>query len=388
MGARGLAAEKKVASAGNGESGLELESLWPDMPDEQRMLWEGLPQRKKETALRRLEAIRGVERGPEGRARYPDMMAAAAAAGMSRSSFYAVHNGWRRAPSLSALGVNLTRDGPGRTASIELRDRMLERVRMLLAEQPDLGNAEVRRKLGEAFGTTPAFATVRRLVLDAQRSEPPKEPFGRRVVLDSAGLDVWHDPGMPVRLYALFDLGTGLVMGWTIWSLYAPAGAYARAINHAFRGVRNPKSRELAEGYGLTALALDRIAAELPASVEMHVLPDDARALARAVDQGSVELVTEGTLGRLLVDALGERLGRIWIGAGCRDAGRSYRTGRVEDMPKLTAALRRQIGAEIHDHNLRRLSLMERTAADDPARAAVGRLEELLMPVERALSAI
>ena len=86
--------------------------------------------------------------------------------------------------------------------------------------------------------------------------------------------------------------------------------------------------------------------------------------------------------------SLGERLGRIWIGAGCRDAGRSYRTGRVEDMPKLTAALRRQIGAEIHDHNLRRLSLIERTAADDPARAAVGRLEELLMPVERALSAI
>lgn len=383
-----MATEEKVASAQAGESDPDPTPVWPDMPDEQRMLWEGLSQRKKETALRRLEAIRGVERGPDSPARYPDMTTAAAAAGMSRSSFYAVYSRWKQAPGLAALGVNLTREGPGRIASLELRHRMLDRVRRLLAEQPDLGNADVRRMLGEAFGTTPAFATVRRLVLDAQRSEPPKEPFGRRVVLDSAGLDVWHDPGMPVRLYALFDVGTGLVMGWTIWSLYAPAGGYARAINHAFRGVRNPKSRELAEGYGLTALALDDVPAEPPASVEMHVLPEDAQALAGVLDQGSVELVTDGTLGRLLVDVLGERLGRVWIGAGCRDAGRSYRTGRVEDMPKLTSALRRQIGAEIHDHNLRRLSLMERTAAADPARGAVGRLERMLVPVERALSAI
>lgn len=358
--------------------------LWPDMPEDQLALWAGLTNAIKERAIARLSALRGLA-GVDGvKPLYAGMADAAAAADTAPSTFYAIAKRWRSAPSLEALGVRVGNEGPGIAAASASRVRSLDEVRRMLDEEPQLANAEIRRRLAETDGRLPSFATVKRLVQDAQRAAPPTVPLGASVIMDAAGLDVFYDEGIATRLYAVVDVGTALLLGWEVWSTDDPAGGYARAAHHALYGTRSPKVGEDDPPSGLPHLALDGVPATVPGTLEIRVLPGDVDRLSALFERDDgIRVVGDASLGRAVVEAVGERLGSVWIGTGSRKAGRSYRTGRFEDMPILTERLRQRIGDALREHDHRRLEKIPRDAGRGPPAAALASLRTLLLPVSK-----
>lgn len=373
-------------SANRTADGLDrvILGLWPDMPEDQLALWAGLTNATKERAISRLEALRGLAGVGGAKPLHAGMADAAAAADTAPSTFYAIAKRWRSAPSLEALGVRVGNEGPGMAAASAFRARSVDEVRRMLGEDSGLTNAEIRRRLGEGRGKLPSFATVKRLVQDAQRVAPPGMPFGASVIMDAAGLDVFYDEGIATRLYAVVDAGTALVLGWDVWSTDDPAGGYARAAHHALFGTRSPKVDADDPPTGLPHLALDGVPAIVPEALEVRLLPGDVdrlSALFQVTD--GVRVVRDASLGRAVVDAVGERLGSVWIGTGSREAGRSYRTGRIEDMPILTERLRKRIGDALREHDHRRLEKIPRDAGRGPPAAALASLRTLLLPVSK-----
>jgi len=358
-----------------------MAGLWPDMPESESVLWAGMPDTRKERAVARLTAIRGLTPEDGGPPRHAGMAQAAKAAGTSLTTMYTIAKRWRAAPSLEALGVHASRTPAAGVASSGERAEMLRDVARMLRNDPAAGNADIRRQLGETFGTMPSFTSVKRLVQDARRVMPPSRPFGSDVVLDAAGLDVFYDEGIPVRLYAVLDRGTGLVLGWELWGHDDPAGGYARAAHHALFGSRSSRGASDDPPSGMSNLDLAGLRSTTPTTVEVRARPEDVGKLKVFANADSVRVVGDASLGSAVVEALGERVASVWIGTGRREAGRSYRTGRIEGMPTLRSRLRRSVGEALHEHDLDRLELMPRDPASCEVVEAVATLRALLLPI-------
>ena len=380
----GVSGEMGETAEGSGHrSHLDraMADLWPDMPESESALWAVIPDARKERAVARLAAIRGLTSEDGGPPRHAGMADAAKAAGTSLTTIYTIAKRWRAAPSLEALGVYASRTPAAGVGSSGERSGMLRDVGRMLRDDPAAGNVDIRRRLGETFGRTPSFTTVKRLVQDARRVMPPSRPFGSDVILDSAGLDVFYDEGIPTRLYAVVDRGTGLVLGWELWSHDDPAGGYARAAHHALSGVRSSRGAADDPPSGMSNLALAGMRSTTPSSVEVRTLPEDVGKLNVFANADTVTVVGDVSLGSAVVEAVGERVASVWIGTGRREAGRSYRTGRIEEMPLLRSRLRRSVDEALHGHDLHRLELMPRDGGPDGASEAVAALRALLLPI-------
>lgn len=355
----------------------EIQALWPGgLPDSEQALWLRLPAGRRRRALSRLKAVLGLYPPPGRPVIHSSMAAAAGAAGTGVSTFYAIARRWREAPSLAALGVHATSDGPGKRMD-EAEEGFDARIREWLREDPDLTVSDIRTRLGADVPGHPAFATVRRTAQRVLRGLPPRRPFGSEVVFDSAGIDLSLEAGSDpavLRLNAVVDVATGLVLGWDVGPEADMLASYARAVRRAWPRIGREKIVAERRGGGLSRLDLTGAAAsgEVP-TLHVNLVPGIGADFPAG---GDVAVHANPRTGASLVAALGERLGPVWIGSGVREPGRSFRTGRIDPMPSFGTGIEDLVDEAISRHNLARLQLIPRDASPDEARrmaAEIGR---------------
>lgn len=354
-----------------------IDELWPGgFPAGERELWNRLPIGRRRKAVQRLRAVLGLH--PPGGASpvYDTMEKAAAAAGTATSTFYPIARRWKEEPSLAALGVHATSSGPGTGMDVEQRDALQGQIRALLLDEQDLSVGAIRTRLGADAPWRPAFATVRRAVQRIRRDLPPREPFGGHIVFDSAGLDVNDPSHRAMRLCAMVDAGTGLILGWDVEPEDEMLASYAIAARRACPQTRRDRNLALRRRRGMSVfdLAHARTSQDGPEFV-MRVLPGMLPSTLDAIGRvEGVRILEDKKIGSAIVAAIGERIGPVWIGTGVREPGRSFRTGRVDPMPAFGAGIEEHINGVIDAYNLHRLALLQR---DGGANDAADRAAEI-----------
>jgi len=233
----------------------------------------------------------------------------------------------------------------------------MELLRQLLTQESQLGTIEAVRRVQEnAEGERPSKTTVLRWIAEARRELSRQGEFGDRLLADSVFLEAAHPNGQRMRLYALADLGTRLLVGWSFsgWGHAVPAYVLAAADARrrdwpsqlsGLRSAPRPQVRFMLrseDGMGVPMLA-KRLRTEWPS----EFVSDDAR------------------VGRDLLQLLGDRLGPSWIGAGFVAADRNHRNGRPAELPVWSAVLRAQFDEAVEQYNRRILSGLEREEAHD-----------------------
>lgn len=335
---------------------LAIARAWPDgVPAVEEMVRARLTTERADKLARRLEAIRSwTEDGDDERPR--TAAEAASLAGVAISQFHALVGAWRRERSLASLGVHAGgRRAFTRSMSPAVREDLVERVRRLLSEEPDMRPLGIRERLEAVGAPSVGEATMLRVIAEARRRLPPGR-FGGRLVFDSAGLDFVDPEGLRVRLYGVVDHGTGLVLGWAVGT------DRSRAVGHVWAAHD----------------ALDRLA-DLPLSglegaetgpiVDLRLHADDVAAR-RMMEEAFGTAPSLGrasrTLGSTLVGVLGERIGDLWLGTGERAEGVEYRTGRRVDLPEYRAEIAWTIDPAIEERNAARLALLPQRASRPP----------------------
>lgn len=350
----------------------QIEQLWPvEFPDGERRLWAGLSADRKEEAVRRLDAIAGLTEGPNGRPpKFRSAGAAAKAAGMGLSTFYAVMKKWRSQHTLASLGVHAGGKTAASPAADESRECLRRDIDEILDASPAASTSEVVRQLAQRRGSSPPFTTVQRIHLEALRTRPPTSPFGCQIFFDNAGVDMVDFNGTPVRLCAAIDGATGLILGADLSQENDVTSGYYRAMLHALRGAADKdNARVMKLDGGLSALDLAKAnCCKGAPHFEVRVLPGDTDGLKAFSSLPGWSVVEDARSGRLVVRTLGNRLTPfIWMGSGKRSAGVSYRTGRQQPPADLSPAAEADIAAMINAHNQARLRVLPRVKQDNSA---------------------
>lgn len=325
---------------------VALKEIWPEgVPERELMLAGRLSAKLRLVVGKRLRAVTRWMRDSElGNG---DVVEAIAAAGLSKSRFYAVAADWRRTRSIGSLGARAAEKTtrPGRLPP-DVASAATEAVRKVMEEVPDSSVAAVVERLAAAGIPSLSYSAVRRLWLEAKRSAPAG-PFGARLLFDSVGLDAVLD-GERMRLYVVLDEGTGLVLG----SAEATNRSRSWGLVHAADDARINLGRMDLKGL---------VVASHRPEVVLNLQRDDeagGRVLERRLVDAGIGFAVGGgrNLGRATVRALGERAGPVWLGAGERDDEVSYRNGRKARMPEYTAAMSQAITGTIEQHNQRRMA--------------------------------
>ncbi len=354
-------------------------AVWPEGPPadwKTAVTW--LSSARRHELARRLDAISrfvdglGLER--------IDARQAAGIAGVSVPRIYSMSSAWRRCRSVASLGVYAA-EKPTRAKRMEpeVRQRATSLIDAILADDPLATPAAISRRLAAEDVAIPV-ATVRRLVVEARRRLAPGT-FGSRIVLDSAGLDATLY-GMRMRLYAVVDVGTGLVLGWVDGTDRSRSRGLAFAVDDAL--ARMP-SLDL----GGFEVAEDGPEMEL----RLHEDDQDGRDVFKRIlaGQGLAAEFSTRSLGGAIVAAVGERLDRVWLGIGSRPDDRSYRNVRKSEMPEYSGELSAAISAAIERHNQDRRSAVRMPGSSDArvnsAKARVMAMLRWLGGVDEALLA-
>ncbi len=286
---------------------------------------------------------------------------AARAAGLGVSQFHLLAARWRRGErSVAALGLRPPGSRRGRRVeatggSAEERkvdrQRLDEAVLAIVTRNPKSTVNQVRDLLADELAEEVAPLTLRRAV-EAARRDGPGGCFGRRVVLDSAGLDLVDHEGDRLRLFAAIDPDALIALSWIIGT--------EESMSMGFVWTAAMVGDMLPEGIERVTPCKDAPVLDIrfnPRDAEGRQLLEETLRLAPPPRSTYARIP-----GKAVLEALGERLDRIWLGTGSRDPGVGFRTGRNEHLPLITAPIADGIDAAIRAHNLRRIDRM--TAAD------------------------
>lgn len=367
---------------GDGLAGL-VARAWPDgLEPGERAAVDRLAPRARERLRRRLLAVLSWTEPLDGEARPAGVAAAAELAGLGHSQFHALVAGWKAGRrSVGALGVRAA-VRRSRAGDVEAgRGGLVEAALAVLRDEPDLGSGVVRGRLlkGAASGRSPA--TVLRAVEEARRLLPPRR-LGCGIVVDSAGLDLVDPEGLRLRLHAVIDEGTGLVLGWAVATDRSMSFGHLRAADDALGRLRT------------LDLGVFEPCADAPA-LDVRFAPGDGEAEQLIRDRLSLSdgprTRADGIQGRAVVRTLGDRIARLWLGTGWRTAGVGYRTGRRVDLPVLTAERDALLDAAIERHNAGRIAMAReggRGEWSDATVAGVRGLLEALVALEDELARI
>lgn len=282
----------------------------------------------------------------------------------SRSAFYSTLKAF--APDgtipLGALGLYLEKaegmptGGRGEMAQAE------GAVIRLLMEDPSLGVAEIARRL-EAAGIGPlAKTTLGRIVDRARRDAPATAPFGARLAVDSASLDLVDTAGDRQRLFAVLDLGTALVASWAVLPERDFGFAYGTVLAAA-RGRPTPDGRggsAISDGVRVATVAG-------PGDARVTVsAPDfvDPSLRGRFYSAGWSMVSDPRRTGRALVAAFGGTVGDRPVMAGFAPPNVLHRSRDVSSLGEAGPLALAGIRDGIEEHQRRRLSL----AAEGPGR--------------------
>jgi hypothetical protein len=329
------------------------------MPEGEKSLWDRLPADKKKQAVMRLAALvaRSPVAAPEGMKRL-SAQSAAEMAQVAVQTFYSIEKRWRSVPSIESLGIN----APGkdnRRAETAAKQQVRTIVRRLLRKNPDWDAPGVYEAVKEEMGeeTSPSFGTVLRLIRDMRHYFPTTGVFGRRIVFDSAGLDLLDEFDRRLRLCAALDDETGLILGWDLAPDRSVLIGHRFAARHALHGRRARFDvREGVDRTGFQDLDLTSgfHATSYPEEIELRVLPKDCilTNLDWPMEEPGLKIVGVPKLGSRLMDVLGERVAGLWLGVGIRkDQSVSYRTGRTVSMPVANITTFGLMAKAIAQHN-------------------------------------
>lgn len=356
-----------------------MRRAWPGgIPAEELMTRARLTDAQAEKLAKRLETVRLWTEGVEGE-RPSSAKEAAASAGVAIAQFQRLAAGWRSNRSLSALGVNSSkRRTAGRTAGEVDRKVVVDRIRTLLAEDPELRPLEVRRRLEAEGSGTVSDASLLRLISDARRLLAPGI-FGERLVFDSAGMDFVDPEGLRIRLHCVIDHGTRTVLGWAV------ATERTRAMGHVWAA---DDALDRLPSIDLQGLRVSD--AEPLLDFRLDVEDGYAR---KALDEAFGRPPSLGratrTLGSAIVDAVGERLADIWLGTGSRAPDVAFRTGRTGPLPEYTATIDWTIEPALERYNAARMAKVEPPFDGqdriDASRDRVGKALRRVLEVEKAI---
>lgn len=360
------------SSADTSETG-ELDDFWPDgVPPEELLLWNMLAPEMQEKARRRLIAIKGLTGPTDAERMFATVADAATYAGMGHSTFYVMLRRWNASPSLASLGVSVGKPRARSRAVAQVPAR-LEAGRFLreqLSLAPELGTNELIRRLVDGGHVLSKTSAVR-LVQQARREAPIILPFGQYVAIDSAGLDMMREGEGRLRLHAVLDVASGLVLGWTVEEEGSDIGMYERVAQEALNrldrfDLGNPSSA------GATLLVIrnppgDHVGNNLLHS-RLRPFPISPPGMARET-------------GALIVQALGEQVAGIKIGTGERRDGRSYRSGRADRMPRLSEVVLKEIETWMDAHNQGRLARLPQADDAEGAQQTLGSIRDRLTAV-------
>lgn len=367
--ARNMSVDPSEVAQPSADLESQLETFWPGkVPDGERTLWDRLPVERKIQAVSRLKALASRGLGNEGLegSKLPANKAATIA-NVSVPTLYAIEKRWRDNPSLLALGVNLRLPVASAEPSAETAE-LYPVIERLLYENPwqdapTLFDA-LKRELNS--GAVPSFTSTLRIMRQVRPSIPRQANFGSRLVFDSAGLDLVDDVGQRMRLCALFDAETLLILGWDVVpdvSSNELAG-YGQAARHALLGAAHAHGKsapfDCSGLYHFDPLA-PLSGVTRPQAIDMHIYaltkkPKNAWPLV----QPELEITPRFKLGAELIDVIGERIGNIWLGPGRRETNESYRTSRPMKFPQSNQTMMKSISLDIYHHNKRVFAAQEK----------------------------
>lgn len=288
---------------------------------------------RREAALMRLAVLRlWNAAGPRT---FTSVADAARRAGVSRSAFYRMV---QAVPELGLLGLGLHLR---RARSVAAADALgTESV------NEDRASTSVRSS-SDGGGRTRPSSTPRCETATRPRSSGRTGRVGR-IVLDAASMDLVDGAGFRQRLYAMLDMGTSLILAWTVHPDRDLAGGYSR-VGSLWR----KRSAALAPEI------LGRLEAE-PAggSIAAHMTRDsDVVAIALLSSIGVRIDLDARHVGAALVDALGDRLGGHALMVGFAPAGVFHRSRVQTSLPILTEGASERIADAIEAHNAAALQL-------------------------------
>lgn len=347
-----------------------LSRVWPDgLPRQDELVLASLSPEKRLRLAQRLKAILAITAPVSDEERTTSVKDAAAIAGVQPSRVYGLLSAWKQSPHLASLGVHAA-DSLNRSSGISdsQRDRIKRRALTLTKENPGLSAGAIRTMMLAEGGEMPSPATLIKLIEAARRESPPGR-FGCKIIIDSAGLDLLDPEGLRLRLYAVIDGGTGVVLGASV----ATDRSLALGAIHA---------AEDALG-GIAELDIDHldVCANGP-EVDIRFDPDDTEGRALIAQRMQIadppSSTSERHYGRAVIRNLGNRLGRIWLGVGKREGNVSYRTGREAALPSLDVSNLWMIEDAIGAHNAKRLGLAAGAARPEDQRAALERVRSRL----------
>lgn len=334
-----------------------VDAVWPEGPAAEwssAAAWLSTEQRAD--VARRLDAMVRLT-DPD----VPDRIDARRAAeltGLSIPRIYSMAAAWRKRQSVESLGMNVANKAP-RPPRIHKRvvSETSAMIDTVLATDHSMSASEVEQAL-VAQGVTMSSPTIRRLIKDGRRRMAPRA-FGSRIILDSAGMDAMLDE-QRMRLFAVVDAGTGLALGWIDGTERSQSLGLAFAADDAIGRI---PSLDL-EGFAVND-------GEPEIELRLHEHDVEGRQILEGLLTGCGADYRIGTrhLGGAVIDALGDRLDRVWLGHGARSDRKSHRNGRSGHMPGYSGDLSAAVGAAIERHNLDR-----QRAADHPD-VAVERVE-------------
>lgn len=324
-----------------------VQQVWPSgLSEAELKAIRDLSPRNREKLERRLVALMGLE-PVAGKPTFETVADAADYANMGLSTFYAMLSRWKQSRDLTSLGVYASKSGDGASSRLQKRNEAQSFIFAQLQDDPDLGTLELVRRLAEAEHAL-SKTTALRLIGEVRRQMPVTGLFGRHLAVESAGMDLIDADGARMRLYAILDVETGILIGWSI-EREGDRGAYGVAVDSALEFLAWVPSFRQVRSSGETALEARFLSGESDYNHKAHTHLTLVPSSTRFADRQT---------GALLVRALGNRVAGIWIGSGQRTDRRSYRTGRSDTMPLMTPAIGSEIWSAIVMHNHEQLKRM------------------------------
>ncbi|WP_281045323.1 hypothetical protein [Sphingomonas oryzagri] len=302
---------------------------WPEgIPTRDELAIQRLPDSGRETVRRRLAAVLRWTEPTDGEPRFDGAADAATFAGLATSHFYQLVRDWKARRSVESLGV-VGKAGTKRRSAVSdaVKAEISTTIAEVLDRDPNAGTNAILDAIAARHAGAPSRTTLIRMITEARR-ERRSGSFGADIAFDSAGLDLADPEGHHLRLDAVVDVGTGVVLGWVVATARWGATGYVHAADAALDG--------------LADLDLEGVSvADGEPDVMIRVRSGDAAA-ERIFGGTGLPLVTPNgidRLGRIIVDAIGDRIGPTWLGVGERPDGVSFRTGRAAAMPEISSAM-------------------------------------------------
>lgn len=349
----------------SGKLALFLGSLSP----EDRKRWDTLTPARRRDAEARFEVFEEWAQGnlsaEEAIARF----------GKSPSRFYRLAAQWRERPGLDALGVGIR--APRSRAKLDpdivnaLQAKVAEVVRLnadaSVSRQTDLLLDAAGFRGKKPIGTT----ALRKIVETERRRIEASGRVGHQISLDCTAINLPQEGGCPYILYALADLGTGLVLGWSFARSVDVASGYSAAASDAIEWMtRNEQCLPWSTKLTQTVLVAGEEGDRSEAMVE--------RLIREGVGGNVLRASGPRRFGSQIRKIFGERLGRVQITPARTLAGEAL-PDNGNMTPWAEAEVRKELRRTFDEHNDAIMRDLDHSTNTSPPASLTDFLEELAL---------